>query len=805
MGLFGDLMLGLRRARRDPGFSAVVVATLALGIGATTAIYSVVHAVLLRPLPFDRAEQLLALTHVTEGQNAVMSPPNFLDLSAALEPLVASTAAYTDGNMTLTGRGDAVHVTAVSVSASFFDVLRQRPALGRGFATEENEPGRERVVVLTDGLWRSRFGADPAIVGQVAMLDEVAHEVIGVLPPGPTLPEDAEAFVPLAYDEGFRQTQRGAWYLDAIGRLRDGATLEQASALARTTGERLAKQHPRNNEGVGMDVLSLHERTVRRARPALLLLMGAVGAVLLIACANLVNLQLARAVSRGAELAVRGALGAGRGRLVRQMVAEAAVLGGLGSALGLLLAAQLLPALLALQPADLPRAGEVRLDPFVLGAGLGLGLLCSVIVGLVPALRATSADLSPALREGGRGLLGGQGGRLRRGLVVAETALAVVLVASAGLLVRSFSNLRAVDPGFRSESALAVRIELPPAYGEGDKSRRVAFYRDLQARLDALPGSLGSAASIAMPLTGFRWNFSFTVEGRPEANPAQQPSLETRIVTASYFRTLGIPLVRGRLFRDDDTRESTPVVVISDSAARRHFPGEDPIGKRIRLGLGFGDGRRAGGEVVGIVADVKLKKLDEDEDPEIYLPHSQAPLGSMEVVVRAAVPPETLAAGVRAAVKALDPALAVGRPRTLDEVVGRSISGQRFTMLLVLLFAQLALALAALGLFGVLAHHVAQRTREIGVRLALGAEPGAVRRLVMGEALALAAAGVGLGLLGTAALSRVLRAQLFALSPTDPASLGLAALSLLAAAAVAAALPALRASRVDPVIALRAE
>jgi hypothetical protein len=559
MGLFGDLMLGLRRARRDPGFSAVVVATLALGIGATTAIYSVVHAVLLRPLPFDRAEQLLALTHVTEGQNAVMSPPNFLDLSAALAPLVASTAAYTDGNMTLTGRGDAVHVTTVSVSASFFDVLRQRPALGRGFATEENEPGRERVVVLSDGLWRSRFGADPAIVGQTAMLDEVAHEVIGVLPPGPTLPEDAEAFVPLVYDKGFRQTQRGAWYLDAIGRLRDGATLQQASALARTTGERLAKEHPRNNEGVGMDVLSLHERTVRRARPALLLLMGAVGAVLLIACANLVNLQLARAVSRGAELAVRGALGAGRGRLVRQM------------------------------------------------------------------------------------------------------------------------------------------------------------------------------------------------------------------------------------------------------AARRHFPGEDPIGKRIRLGLGFGDGRRAGGEVVGIVADVKLKKLDEDEDPEIYLPHSQAPLGSMEVVVRAAVPPETLAAGVRAAVKELDPALAVGRPRTLDEVVGRSISGQRFTMLLVLLFAQLALALAALGLFGVLAHHVAQRTREIGVRLALGAEPGAVRRLVMGEALALAAAGVGLGLLGTAALSRVLRAQLFALSPTDPASLGLAALSLLAAAAVAAALPALRASRVDPVIALRAE
>ncbi|MCM2256069.1 MAG: ABC transporter permease [Vicinamibacteria bacterium] len=805
MGLLGDLFFGLRRARRDPGFSAVVVLTLGLGIGATTAIYSVVHAVLLRPLPFDRAEQLVALTHVTEGQHAVMSPPNFLDLSAALQPLVESTAAYTGGNSTLTGRGDAVHVTTVSVSASFFAVLRQRMALGRGFAPEENEPGSEMVVVLTDGLWRSRFGADPGVVGQKAILDEQAYEVVGVLPPGPTLPESAEAFVPLVYDADFRKEQRGAWYIDAIGRLRDGASLEQAAALARTTGEQLAKEYPRNNEGVGMGVISLHERTVRRSRPALLLLMGAVAAVLLIVCANLANLQLARAVSRGSELAVRGALGAARGRLVRQMVAESAVLGLLGTGLGLVLASQLLPALLALQPADLPRSGEVGLDGFVLGAGLALGLASSVLVGLVPALHATRSDLSPALREGGRGLLSGRGGRLQRGLVVAETALAVVLVASAGLLVRSFLNLRAVDPGFRSESALAVRVELPPAYGEGDKSRRLTFYRDLLARLDALPGATGSAASIAMPMTGFRWSFSMSVAGRPELNPAQQPELETRIVTASYFRALGIPLVSGRLFRDDDTPQSPQVVVISDSAARRHFPGENPLGQRIQLGLGLGDGRKAGGEIVGVVRDVKLKGLNEEEDPEVYLPYAQVPLGSMEVVVRASVPPATLFAGVREAVKALDPALAVGRPRTLDEIVGRSISGQRFTMLLVLLFAQLALALAALGLFGVLAHHVAQRTREIGVRLALGAEPSAVRRRVIHEALGLVAGGIALGLLGTIALSQVLRAQLFALGPGDPGSLAFAAVSLFAVAGLAAAVPAHRASRVDPVVALRAD
>jgi len=800
--LIQDIGYSLRRLRKGPGFALVAVATLALGIGANAAIFSAVNAVLLRPLPYPEPGRLMVVNHVWKGQPTVVSPQNFLDFQKEAKSFEA-LAVYDRGGATLTGRGEPVQVPTGETSVAFFDVLRVSPALGRFFRPGENDPGQHRVVVLSQGLWRERLGGDPGAVGQDLVLDGVPHRIIGVAPSGFDFPRGRSLWLPLEYHERFRTQSRGAWFLSAIGRLRAGISPESARAEAATIGARLAKAYPDANEGVGLTVRPLHEAMVGKVRTPLFVLLGAVGLVLLIVCANVANLLLSRAVAREGELAVRSAMGAGRARLVRQLLTEACVLGALGAAAGLIVAAWGGELILALQPRDVPRLDEIRLDRVVVAFTVACAFLTTLVFGTLPALLATRRSSAVALREGGRGLLSGRGGRVRRGLAVAEMALAVALLAGAGLLLRSFSQLRQVDPGFQSESALVFRLSLPASrYPDGPA--RTQFQGRAFEALDALPGVESAAATIGIPLRGFSFNFSFLVDGRPEPPAGQWPSLETRVVTASYFRTLGIPVIHGRGFAETDDAAAPRVVVLSREAARRHFSGEDPIGQRIRLGWGPSTDA-VGGTVVGVVGDVKEGGLDDEPLAEIYLPYAQKPVEGLDVVLRTSVPPLSLAAAVRGAVRHLDPDLPVARLETLSQIVAASIAEPRFYTTLLTAFAGTALFLAALGLFGVISVGVSQRTREIGVRMALGARAGDVLRLVLREAATLAMVGIAVGLGAALVLSRTLGTLLFNLSPTDPVAFAAAPLVLLLTAVVAAMLPARRAAHIDPIEALRSE
>ncbi|HEY6547343.1 MAG TPA: ABC transporter permease, partial [Vicinamibacteria bacterium] len=732
------------------------------------------------------------------------SPQNFLDVAAQAQSF-ESLAAVDGGGMTLTGRGAPVRVEGAGVSAAFFDVLRVRPARGRAFRADENEPGQTKVAILSDVLWRQRFGADPGVIGGKVLLDREPYEIVGIAPAGFSYPEGVEVWTPLEYDQRFRSNSRGAWYLGVIGRLKPGVAVAQANQEVATIAERLAREYPDANEGVGGALLSLQDALVRDSRTALLVLFGAVGLVLLVACVNVANLFLGRMASRETELAVRSALGARRGRLVRQLLTESVLVAVLGGAAGLLVASVSLDTLLSLQPQGLPRLGEVQIDPAVAGFAALLSISTGLLFGAFPALQSTQSSSAQALRDAGRGLLSGRGRRLRSGLVVGQMALALVLLAGAGLLGRSFVRLRHVDPGFRTESALTFRISLPETVFPTE-ARRSAFFEELLTRLSALPGVREAGAVAGLPLGGTRFNISFTVEGRPPLPSAQQPSMEIRVASAGYLDVMGIPVRRGRGFLASDRASSPPVVVISESAARRFFPGEEPLGQRITIGMGREAGLPLpGGEIVGIAGDVKDRGLSKESAPTVYLPHAQIGTASLDVLLRTAVSPRSLVPAVEAAVHGLDPALPLMRLRTLDEVVGRSISEPRFYVVLLGAFAAVALLLAALGIFGVLSHAVTQRQREIGIRVALGAHPRDVLRLVLGHALALVALGLVAGLAGSLALSRTLTSLLFEMSPTDPVTLGGVAVLLAAVALVASYLPARRATQVDPLVALRSE
>jgi putative ABC transport system permease protein len=798
-----DLSYALRRLRQAPGFTLVAVATLAIGIGATSAIFSVVNAVLLRPLPFPEPGRLVRVAQTWKGQPAVYSPQNFLDVAAQATSFSGLAAVDTSG-VTLTGQGAAARLEGAEVTASFFDVLRVRPLHGRGFVTEENEPGHNRVAVLGYPLWRDRFGADPGIVGRTVSLNRVPHVVVGIAPPGFRYPGDVEIWTPMEYDERFRTDSRGAWYLGVVGRLRDGATVDGARQEVSTIAARLAQAYADANEGVGGTVIPLLDATVGESRRALLVLLGAVGFVLLVACVNVANLLLARTAARESELAVRAALGAGRARLVRQLLTESLLLALLGGAAGLLLSVAIVDGLVALAPQGVPRLDEVSVNRVVVAFGVALSLVTTVLFGVFPAVQTSRRTTARALRQGSRGILGRGRARLRGGLVAGQIALAMVLLTGSALLLRSFALLRGVDPGFQTEKALAFRVSLPEsAYAED--AQRTSFHDELQRRLGVLPGVRAVGAVAGLPLTGNHFNISFTVDGRPEVPPAQQPSMEVRIANPGYFRAIGIPVRRGRSFTEGDRPETPQVVVLSETAARRYFPGEEPIGRTIRLGLGRGRGRKAGGEVVGIVGDVRESGLGADSPPEIYVPYAQFPIESMDVVLRTDVEPRSIAAVAERVVHGLDAELPVARVATLDEVLARSVSEPRFYALLLGTFAAIALFLAALGLFGVMAYAVAQRTRELAVRIALGARREVLLGMVLREALLLGAVGVTVGLAGALLLSRVIASMLFSLSPRDPATLAGVAVLLLATAILASYVPARRATRVDPVIALRSE
>jgi putative ABC transport system permease protein len=799
-----DLHYAVRRLFKAPAFTIVAVVTLGLGIGANSAIFSVVNGVLLKPLPYPQPDRLVGVYHVTEGHRAVMSGPNFTDI-ARLSQSLESAAASNTSRVILTGEGEPARLPIAEVTASLFNVLRVRPILGRAFNADENTPGKTNSVILSYALWQQRFGGDSQVIGRRVTLDGVKREVVGVMPQGFSYPENRQAWLPLEFDESFVTGQRSAWYLSVIARLKPGVTPQQSAAEVETLGRNLATQYPNDNGEIGMTTYPLLEAMVGDVRRSVLILLGAVGFVLLISCTNVANLLLARAAARSSEMAVRTALGANRGRLMRQLITESLLLSLLGAGVGLLLAVWGVDLLTRLKPAGIPRLDNVAIDATVILFTILTAGVTGLLFGLVPAFSATRG-VSASLKESGRGAVNSRGGaRLRGALVVAELALAVMLLAGAGLLLRSFAKLQAVDPGFRPEQALAFDLTLPDARYAGDESR-VAFFDQLLPRLRAMPGVRDASAVLGLPLNGLDLIISFQVKGRPPVPPAQQPAMQVRIATANYFSTIGIPVKRGRAFTEDDKAGSPRVVVVTESAAREFFPGEDPIGKTITLGWGRGPGKpRAGGEVVGIVGDVKDAGLDEANPPQIYLPYRQWTVGSMTVLLKTSVPPTSMAGPAREQVYAIDPNLPLSNVNTLDAVVAKSISQQRFYMLLLSIFASVALALAAIGIFGVLSYAVSQRTREIGIRMALGAQERTVVGLIVRQAMLLVAAGVAAGTALGLLVSQTMSKMLFNVTPTDPATYATVSAVLAAVALLAAYVPARRATRVDPIVALRAE
>jgi putative ABC transport system permease protein len=799
-----DLQYAVRRLFKSPGFTLVAVFTLALGIGANSAIFSVVNGVLLKPLPFPESERLMGVYHVTEGQRAVMSGPNFTDVMHAATSFENAAAANT-GRVILTGEGEPSRLQEADVSASLFNVLRARPELGRTFNADENTPGKTDVAILSHALWEQRFGSDPKVIGRMIKLDGVSKQVVGVMPRGFDYPEGRQVWLPLDYDQNFVTKQRGAWFLRVIARLKPGVTPGQATAEVETIGRNLARQYPDANAEIGMTAFPLLEAMVGDIRRAVLVLLGAVAFVLLIACTNVANLLLARAAARESEMAVRTALGAGRGRLVRQLLTESVLLSLFGAAFGLLLAVWGVELLVSLKPEGIPRLDNVRIDATVILFTIGIGVVTGVLFGLVPAF-TTTRGLSASLKEGGRGAVTGRGAtRVRGVLVVAELALAVMLLAGAGLLMRSFMKLQAVDPGFRPEQALTFELTLPDARYAEDPAR-IGFFDQLLPRLRALPGVRSAAAVMGLPLSGLDFIISFEVEGRPPVPPAQQPAMQVRVATPNYFSTIGVPIVRGRGFTDDDRLGTQKVVVITEAAARQFFPGEDPIGRTIKLGWGRGPGKpRAGGMVVGIIGNMRDQGLSEANPPQIYMPLRQWPVSFMAVVMKTAVPPASLAEAARSQVLAIDPNLPLSNVSTLDAIVAKSISQQRFYMLLLAIFAGVALVLAAIGIFGVLSYAVSQRTREIGIRMALGAQGGSVIGLIVRQAMLLVVAGVTAGTILALFLSQTMSKMLFSITPSDPTTFVSVAAVLAIVALFASYLPARRATRVDPIVALRAE
>jgi predicted permease len=793
-----DFAYALRTLRRAPGFTAVAVASLALGIGATSAIFSVVHGVLLEPLPYRAADRLHEVrTLYPDGTGYSLSPPDFMSVREG-NRVFEQVEAYSNGTFTLLGTGEPREVHGANVSDGFFDLLGLSIALGRGFSREENQPGRGAVTVLDHEFWLREFGGDRSVLGRTVSIGGEPYTIVGVLASGARIPDETQMYAPLEYDSTFSGTTaagRRGEYLRVLGRARAGADPAGIEADLRRVGTLLQTQFPGTNGRLTFDATLLRELIIGDVRRPLLVLFGAVGLVLLVACANVANLLLARISARQDELAVRAALGAGRGRLMRQLMTESVVLGIAGGVAGLLIAYWGTHALIAAQPADLPRLEEIGLNRTVVLFTLATAVLTSLAFGVLPALQATGGALMATLREGGRGAGVARGThRVRSGLVVAEMALAVVLLMGAGLLIRSFIELTRVQPGFRPERAMAFRVMLQgDRYRNGEQIRTQAGV--LLERLRALPGVTAVAATNTLPLSGRGSLVDFAVGNAPPP-PNVNAEIGMASVTPDYFRVLGTPLRRGRGFTDSDIAGSPLVVLINEAGARLWFPGEDPIGKQPTAA-------GAAREIVGVVADVLQRDPGQPALPQMYAPMAQRTTRTLRFVLRSGGEPLTLAPAVRAAVSALDPNLPLADLVPLDDLLTKSMARPRFYTSLLTLFAGVALALAAIGIFGVLSYTVAQRSREISIRMALGASASGVVRMIVRHAMTLAAVGVAVGILGALALGRVLRSQLFGVSVVDPVTFGAVVLVLVASAAAASYLPARRAAALDPASALR--
>ncbi|HEX8140384.1 MAG TPA: ABC transporter permease [Pyrinomonadaceae bacterium] len=811
--LIQDLRYSLRMLLKRPGLSLVAVLTLALGIGANTAIFSVVNAVLLRPLPFRNPEQLVWVWSTrTDRDKAFFSIPNFTDTRDQNRTL-DQMAAYANWGANLTDGGEAERLQGVRLTPNALQMLGVEAALGRTLMPEDGASASQRVVVLGYGLWQRRFGSDSSLLGRTLTLNGEAYTVVGVLPQSFTLPgAEVEMASPLVLETDARRTERGSNFLRAFARIKPGVTLGQAQADLAAITERLRAEHPEENAKLTAPrVVGLHDEIVGGYRKSLWLVLGAVGLVLAIGCTNLANLLLARATTRHKEMAVRAVLGASRRRLVRQLLTESILLATVGGALALLLTSWGVDALLALSPQDLPRLQEVSIDGRLLGFTLIVSLLAGVGFGLIPALQASRVDLNEELKGEARGLTGSAGrSRTRSILIVSEIALSLVLLISAGLLVKSFLLLQRVSPGFDAENLLLVRLSLPQA--KYQKREQVAdFYEKLAPRIESLPGVRGVGAASVLPLSGMNARADFTIVGRALLSAQDAPGAQNRWVSPGYFHLMSIPLLQGREFTRQDGPDSPGVVVIDEALAARYWPNQNPLGARLRIDDGGAAAPREV-EVVGVVGQVKHVGLEDEPTPTVYAPFEQVPPGTvsflinnMSLVVRTDGDPLGSQGAVRREVQGVDRDVPASSVKTMEQALSSAVAPRRFSLLLLAVFASAALVLAAMGIYAVISYSVTQRTHEIGIRMALGAQASDVLKMVLGQGLKLILLGLLTGLAASLALTRLMSSLLYGVSTVDPATFILVSLLLAFVALVACYIPARRSTKVDPMEALRYE
>jgi putative ABC transport system permease protein len=811
--LWSDFRYSLRVLRNSPGLSALAALSLAIGIGANSAIFSVVNAVLLRPLPYPEPERLVMVWehHFQSGRDrARVAPNNFIDWQKSNRVFDEIAAVFALDTKNLSGAGEPEQVQCHRVSANFFPLLGVGAFLGRTFSQKEDMPhivGTEemphgdRVVILSHGLWQRSFAGDREIVGKTVQLDRQSHTVIGVLPPGfRFMDQPADAWIPLGLDPAKDYRALFGRFLWVPARLKAGVSLQQAREELNVIAGQLQQQHPVFNAGWGANIVPLDKQVIGDIRLTLLVLFGAVGFVLMIACANVANLRLAQASAREKEVAIRASLGASRLRLIRLMLSENLVLAVLGAALGLLLAYWLVKVFVALAPRDIPRLSEITLDGRVLGLTIFVSLMAGIISGLAPAWHASKIDLNEALKEGGKSSVSGaRGNRLRGLFIIAEFALALVLLICAGLMIRSFLSLQAVDLGFNPQNLLTMRLILPlPAYFEVKK--RTAFFEQAIQGIEELPGVRSASAVNWLPFSGSGMNTFFMIEGRHSPDAVDKPRADIRTVSSNYFKTMGIPLRMGRDFtKRDITEKDAKVVIINETMARRFWPNESPLGRRIRINRP----EYPPDEIIGVVSDVKNSDFETEVLPTVYWPHHRWPSPFGAILVRSTVDPTSLSAAVTRQIRSLDPEQSIAEVRTMEQVLWSSVARPRFNTLLLSVFAAVAFFLAAMGIYGVMSYAVTQRAHEVGIRMALGAQKRDVLKLIIRHGIMLTLIGVGVGLLASYALTRVLAGLLYGVKPTDPATFIGVPLLLSAVALLACYIPARRATKVDPMTTLR--
>ncbi len=801
--LWNDVKYAVRSYAKTPSFTLAVIATLALGIGASTAIFSMVNGILLRPLPLADPDRLLYINEFNPaGSRISVSWPTYLDWVQRARS-IESIADSREESLTLTGVERAQRIRSRRVTAGFLRVIGAHPARGRDLSPDADRAGAPGEVLISDGFWRTRLGMDVNAIGKTLILDHVVYTVVGVLPPDFQYVRPYDMLVSMGPIAGTPQLVERANHSGfyAIGRLKPGVTVEAADKEFKAINASLEREYPKSNAGITARAERLADRVVADIRPTLLALVGAVGFLLLIACVNVANLLIARGASRQHELAVRAALGGGRGRLIAQLLVESTMISAAGAVLGVSAAFWLLRALIAVAPEGLPRIDAVHLDGSALAFALISAAICGMGFGLFPAFQASGVDGQQALVRIRASGSSAATHRLRRALIVVETALAVVLLAGAGLTARTLRQLTRLDTGFAPDHLLTMRVML--AGDQWTEARRRNFFSDFSDRLRTIPGVTKATLAFSLPIDGSNWNSVFVALDKPAPIRAETPSAAFSPVGPGYFDTLGMRLVRGRVFDDRDSETAPLVVIVNESLARRVWPGEDPVGKQLKQG--WFDSKTPSREVVGIVGDVKFEGLTAETPMQIYLPMRQQPMRSVAAIVRTAADPAAITPAIESIVRDLDKDLPLYSVRTMDEVFDTSIARQRMSMLVFAVFASVALTLASIGLYGVVAHGVTERTHEIGIRMALGADERRVIALVIGQGLSMVLVGAIVGLVAALALSQFIESLLFGVKPTDPATFAAMIAMLLAVAALACSIPAWRATKVDPTQALRAE